>query len=55
MTKVGDNNRFVLSLLADYAIAEGDKLTAIAYLIKLRTEVDRLREIYYQWRINRLS
>jgi len=42
-------------LLVDYAIVEGDKTTAIAYLNKLRTEVDRIRENYYQWRINRLT
>lgn len=48
------DNRFLYILLADIAVAEGDKETAIEYLKVLRTVVDRLRENYYLWRINKL-
>lgn len=48
-----DSNRFVYSVLIEYAIVEGDKAKAKEWLEKLKV-IDRLRENYYQWRINRL-
>lgn len=47
-------NRFAIAVLIDFATAEGEKQKAIEYLMKLK-EIDRLRENYYQWRINKLS
>ena len=46
-------NRFIYSVLIEFAIAENDKETAIKHLKYLK-QIDRLRENYYQWRINNL-
>ncbi len=48
------DNRFIYSLLLDYATAEGDKEEAIKILGHLK-KIDKLRENFYQWRINRLE
>ena len=46
-------NRFITALLMEFALAEGDREEALECLTSLKT-MDRLRENYYQWRINRL-
>jgi hypothetical protein len=48
------DNRFIYSLLLDYATAEGDKEEAKRILGHLLV-IDRLRENYYKWRINQLE
>jgi hypothetical protein len=48
------DNRFIYSLLLDYATAEGDKAEAKRILRHLLV-IDRLRENYYKWRINQLE
>ena len=46
-------NRFIYSLHLDYTTALGDKEEAKRILEHLKN-IDRLRENYYQWRINQL-
>lgn len=48
------DNRFIYSLLLDYATAEGDKVEAMRILDHLLV-IDRLRENYYKWRANQLE
>lgn len=47
-------NRFLYSVLIDFATAEKDIEKARGYLLKLKI-IDRLRENYYQWRLNNLK
>lgn len=46
-------NRFIYVTLIDYAVAEGDNSKAVEYL-ELLKKIDKIRENYYQWRINKL-
>ena len=46
-------NRFIFATLLEFAIAEEDTGNALKYLNELKV-IDRLRENYYQWRINRI-
>jgi hypothetical protein len=48
------SNRFIKMTMLDYALADGKKEEALKILGELKT-VDRLRENYYQWRINGLK
>ena len=46
-------NRFIYMVLIDFAVAENDKQTQLNYLNLLK-KIDRMRENYYQWRIDQL-
>ena len=37
-------------VLIDFAIVEGDKDQAVAWMEVLKTEADRIRENYWEWR-----
>lgn len=47
-------NRFIWSVLLDFAVAENDRETQLKYLDLLK-QIDRIRVNYYQWRINKLT
>jgi len=47
-------NRFLQMVLLDFALAEKQKLQALQILEHLK-HIDKIRENYYQWRINMLK
>jgi len=48
------SDRFIYVTLIDYAIAENNQAKAVEYL-ELLKKIDKIRENYYQWRINKIQ